>query len=152
MSRFSSTHAVVSPSLLVSIAATPWLAAIVSIQAASGLLEQLGLASEEMFRGDRLPILHFPHPVSETAPGEIESQIDISKRYSANLDELAGTLATAQERARKVAQNQIFRQEIEAARSASEKGKAKSVKLTESIDAIDVLKKKKMEFQNQHPY
>jgi hypothetical protein len=55
----ASSRAVISPSLLVSIAATPWLSAIVSIRAASSFLEQLGLASEEMFRGDRLPVLHF---------------------------------------------------------------------------------------------
>jgi hypothetical protein len=51
---------VVSPSVLVSLAATPWLLTIVSLKAASGFLEQLGLASEEVFRGDRLPVLHFP--------------------------------------------------------------------------------------------
>lgn len=58
----------ISPSLLVSIAATPWLLAIVAAQAAGGLLEQLGLSSEEIFRGDRLPVLHFP--VSVTAVSE----------------------------------------------------------------------------------
>jgi hypothetical protein len=61
---------------MVSIAATPWLAAIVSLQAASGFLEQLGLASEEMFRGDRLPILHFSSPLDATVPDEIEIQIE----------------------------------------------------------------------------
>ena len=60
-----SSAPVVSPSLLVSLAATPWLAAIVTLNTANGLLEQLGLASEEIFRGDRLPVLHLP--VSETA-------------------------------------------------------------------------------------
>jgi hypothetical protein len=55
-----SSAPVVSPSLLVSIAATPWLVTIVTLKAASGLLEQLGLASEEIFRGDRLPVLHLP--------------------------------------------------------------------------------------------
>ena len=60
-----SSAPVVSPSLLVSIAATPWLVTIVTLNAANGLLEQLGLASEEIFRGDRLPVLHLP--VSETA-------------------------------------------------------------------------------------
>jgi hypothetical protein len=58
-SSSSSSRAVVPPSVLVSITATPWLATIVGIQAVSGFLEQLGIASEEMFRGDRLPILHF---------------------------------------------------------------------------------------------
>ena len=60
-----SSAPVVSPSLLVSLAATPWLIAIVTVNAASGWLEQLGLASEEIFRGDRLPVLHLP--VSETS-------------------------------------------------------------------------------------
>jgi hypothetical protein len=53
-------NSVVSPSLLVSLAATPWLVTIVAVQAAGGLLEQLGLASEEIFRGERLPVLHQP--------------------------------------------------------------------------------------------
>ena len=55
----SSSRGAVSPSLLVSIAAAPWLSAIVSVRAAGSFLEQLGVASEEMFRGDRLPVLHF---------------------------------------------------------------------------------------------
>jgi hypothetical protein len=58
----------VPPALLVSLAATPWLATIVTLRAASGLLEQLGLMSEEIFRGDRLPVLHLP--VSVTAATE----------------------------------------------------------------------------------
>jgi hypothetical protein len=61
----ASSRPVVSPSLLVSIAATPWLSAIVSVRAASSFLEQLGLASEEMFRGDRLPVLHFSEAEEE---------------------------------------------------------------------------------------
>ncbi len=63
MSTSSSTHRsiqTVPPSLLVSLAATPWLLTIVAVQATQELLEQLGLASEEIFRGDRLPVLHFP--------------------------------------------------------------------------------------------
>jgi hypothetical protein len=50
---------VVSPSILVSLSATPWLSAIVGFQAAGDWLERLGIASEEVFRGDRLPVLHF---------------------------------------------------------------------------------------------
>ena len=50
----------IAPSLLVSLAATPWLLAIVTAKTASSFLEQLGLASEEIFRGDRLPVLHLP--------------------------------------------------------------------------------------------
>jgi hypothetical protein len=57
---------VVSPALLVSVAAMPWLVTIVTLQAVSGFLEQLGLASEEIFRGDRLPVLHFP--IGEVSP------------------------------------------------------------------------------------
>ena len=59
-----SSTPIVAPTLLVSLAATPWLVAIVTLDAAGKLLEQLGLASEEIFRGDRLPVLHLP--VSET--------------------------------------------------------------------------------------
>jgi hypothetical protein len=68
----SSSRAVVAPSLLVSIAATPWLAAILSVQAASGFLEQLGVASEEMFRGDRLPVLHFPDLLDDATVSEAD--------------------------------------------------------------------------------
>jgi hypothetical protein len=56
--------AVVSPSLLVSLAATPWLVAIVTVRATGGLVEQLGLLSEEIFRGDRLPVLHLPSNIT----------------------------------------------------------------------------------------
>jgi hypothetical protein len=72
----SSRISVVLPSLMVSLAATPWLAAIVSVKAASAFLEQLGLASEEMFRGDRLPVLHFSDHVSDASLGEIVDQIE----------------------------------------------------------------------------
>ncbi|WP_373540601.1 hypothetical protein [Chamaesiphon sp.] len=55
-----------SPSLLVSLAATPWLGAIVATVATGRLLTQLGVMSEEIFRGDRLPVLHFPtNPTTE---------------------------------------------------------------------------------------
>jgi hypothetical protein len=63
---------VVSPSLLVSLAATPWLVTIVTVQAAGGLLEQLGLASEEIFRGDRLPVLHLPTTVTATTETDLD--------------------------------------------------------------------------------
>jgi hypothetical protein len=51
----------ISPSLLVSLAATPLLGAIVATHATGRFLAQLGVMSEEIFRGDRLPVLHFPH-------------------------------------------------------------------------------------------
>jgi hypothetical protein len=60
MSGSPSPTAVVSPSLLVSLAATPWLVTIATLRATSTALEQLGLLSEEIFRGDRLPVLHVP--------------------------------------------------------------------------------------------
>lgn len=64
----ASRISVVSPSLLVSIAATPWLSAIVGLQATGNLLERLGLASEEIFRGDRLPVLHFTDRLEDIDP------------------------------------------------------------------------------------
>jgi hypothetical protein len=33
---------------------------------AGEFIEQLGLASEEVFRGDRLPVLHFPDRLSDS--------------------------------------------------------------------------------------
>jgi hypothetical protein len=65
MSVITSTHRAmsktpISPTLIVSLVAPPWVVAIVALQSGAKLLEQLGVASEEIFRGDRLPILHFP--------------------------------------------------------------------------------------------
>lgn len=50
----------VPPTLIVSLVAPPWAMAIVALQSGAKLLEQIGVASEEIFRGDRLPVLHFP--------------------------------------------------------------------------------------------
>jgi hypothetical protein len=50
----------ISPALIVSLVAPPWAVAIVALHSGAKLLEQLGIASEEIFRGDRLPVLHFP--------------------------------------------------------------------------------------------
>jgi hypothetical protein len=59
----------IPPALIVSLVAPAWTVAIVSLQSGAKLLEQLGVASEEIFRGDRLPVLHFP--VTESlSPGE----------------------------------------------------------------------------------
>jgi hypothetical protein len=46
--------------ILVSIAAAPVAVALVAARAIGQGLEELGRTSEEIFRGDRLPILHFP--------------------------------------------------------------------------------------------
>jgi hypothetical protein len=57
------SNAQIPSSLLVSLAATPCLMTIIALQTATELLKRLGVASEEVFRGDRLPVLHFPdHP------------------------------------------------------------------------------------------
>lgn len=58
----------IAPALVVSLAAIPCLMAIVGACATQDLLERVGLASEEIFRGDRLPVLHFP--VGGAAPVE----------------------------------------------------------------------------------
>jgi hypothetical protein len=65
MSVSNSTHrAMANPpipaTLIVSLVAPPWAMAIVALHSGTKLLEQLGVASEEIFRGDRLPVLHFP--------------------------------------------------------------------------------------------
>jgi hypothetical protein len=60
----NTTTDLVSPSLLVSLAATPWLLTIVAIQTTSQMLEQIGLSSEEIFRGDRLPVIHMPADIT----------------------------------------------------------------------------------------
>jgi hypothetical protein len=51
-----------STSLLfgISVASVPSLLVFVVMQSVSHHLEQLGVGSEEVFRGDRLPILPFP--------------------------------------------------------------------------------------------
>ncbi len=50
----------IPPVILTSLVTPAYLLAIVAAQTGTRLLEQLGVASEEIFRGDRLPILHFP--------------------------------------------------------------------------------------------
>lgn len=50
---------------LLSLATGPLLLGIVSTCAVFSWLEDIGVASEELFRGDRLPVLHFPNPGEE---------------------------------------------------------------------------------------
>lgn len=50
----------VPSSVLVSIATGPMLVALLGTKALGQLVLDLGRKSEELFRGDRLPILHFP--------------------------------------------------------------------------------------------
>jgi hypothetical protein len=54
------------PEILVSLAAVPVLLAVVGIKKLSEGISAIGTASEEIFRGDRLPILHFP----DTSPDD----------------------------------------------------------------------------------
>jgi hypothetical protein len=51
--------------LLLSLAAGPMLLGIIALEAVSSWLQSAGTSSEEVFRGDRLPILHFPNPGRE---------------------------------------------------------------------------------------
>ncbi len=51
--------------LLLSLAAGPMLLGIIALEAVSSWLQAAGTSSEEVFRGDRLPILHFPNPERE---------------------------------------------------------------------------------------
>jgi hypothetical protein len=52
--------------LLVSIATVPTLAAIVGVQALLQQVQTLANHSEEVFRGDRLPLLPFPEPSAQS--------------------------------------------------------------------------------------
>lgn len=45
---------------LLSLATGPMLLGILAAQAVGSWLQSAGLASEEVFRGDRLPVLHVP--------------------------------------------------------------------------------------------
>lgn len=56
----SSTTPWVSPELLLSLATPPLLIALVGSRVLADAVRELGLLSEEVFRGDRLPVLHFP--------------------------------------------------------------------------------------------
>lgn len=47
--------------LLLSLATMPLIVGLWGVKAMGGFLRDLGEASEEVFRGERLPVLHFPH-------------------------------------------------------------------------------------------
>ena len=69
----SSTKPLVSPELLLSLATPPLLIALVGSKVLAEAVRELGLLSEEIFRGDRLPALHFPsttqsYPDDSTSP------------------------------------------------------------------------------------
>ncbi len=51
--------------VLLSLATAPMLLGILATDAVFSWLQNLGISSEEVFRGDRLPVLHFPNLESE---------------------------------------------------------------------------------------
>lgn len=59
------------PSLWVSLMTGPFLVSLVSAKLLSDWMQQVGFASEELFRGDRLPVLNMmppdahPHSIEE---------------------------------------------------------------------------------------
>jgi hypothetical protein len=56
-----------SPTLLLSLATAPFLVGLLAARALAQTLIDVGQASEEVFRGDRLPVLRCPHP-DENSP------------------------------------------------------------------------------------
>jgi hypothetical protein len=51
----------VSSNILLSLAALPLLGGLLAAKAAAEFVGAIGVESEEVFRGSRLPILNFPH-------------------------------------------------------------------------------------------
>ncbi|MEW5859855.1 MAG: hypothetical protein AB1861_21120 [Cyanobacteriota bacterium] len=51
-----------TPEIWLSLATVPMLLGVLGIKAVSELLCAIGQNSEEVFRGDRLPVLHVPNP------------------------------------------------------------------------------------------
>jgi hypothetical protein len=66
----------IPPASIVSLVAPLWAVTIVGIQSGAKLLEQLGVASEEIFRGDRLPVLHFPVGVVRLHSPQVDSPVE----------------------------------------------------------------------------
>jgi len=55
----------IPPEFFLSIATGPLLLGLLSTQAVLSWLQTIGIASEEVFRGYSLPVLHFPDSVLE---------------------------------------------------------------------------------------
>ncbi len=47
---------------LLSLATGPLILGVLATEAVGSWLQATGISSEEVFRGDRLPLLHFPDP------------------------------------------------------------------------------------------
>ena len=55
----------ISSDIVLSLATCPFLGSLLANKAMNQLLSEIGLYSEEIFRGDRLPMLNFPHDSSD---------------------------------------------------------------------------------------
>ena len=55
------TNLTIPSALIVGCATVPLIVGLLSARAAADLMMTIGSASEEVFRGDRLPVLNFPH-------------------------------------------------------------------------------------------
>ncbi|MCT7951551.1 hypothetical protein NG798_17240 [Ancylothrix sp. C2] len=62
----------VPASVLLSLATMPLIVGLWGVKAMGGFLRDLGEASEEVFRGERLPVLHFPQdsPLSDDSASD----------------------------------------------------------------------------------
>jgi hypothetical protein len=56
--------------ILVSLGTTPLLLGILALRAAAVAMQEMGEASEEIFRGDRLPVLKITPPGASDAEAE----------------------------------------------------------------------------------
>jgi hypothetical protein len=56
----NSTPSLIPTDILLSLSVAPLLLGVVATDAVSSWLQSVGLSSEEVFRGERLPVLHFP--------------------------------------------------------------------------------------------
>ncbi len=63
---------IVPVDLLLSLATVPLVVGLVSTQVLTQFTQELGEWSEEMFRGDRLPLLKFPNHPSSVDTGDPE--------------------------------------------------------------------------------
>jgi hypothetical protein len=54
-----------APEILLSLTTAPFLFGMVAVKSLARRLEEIGQASEEVFRGDRLPVLHVPESQGE---------------------------------------------------------------------------------------
>jgi hypothetical protein len=57
--------------IFLSLSAAPVLLILIGSKAAAELLTDLGQASEEIFRGDRLPVLKISPSLTETSPSNV---------------------------------------------------------------------------------